>query len=74
MRDTTCVRVAVQASTEACCSLQELRQLQELEAAAGFVPDPEIDAFMKVRQRSVDGLRRLFDKVETVGDDYLKQS
>lgn len=29
------------------CAVQELRQLQELEAAAGFLPDPEIDAFMK---------------------------
>jgi hypothetical protein len=27
---------------------QELRQLQDLEAAAGLLPDPEIDAFMKV--------------------------
>ncbi len=27
---------------------QELRRLQELEAAAGYVPDAEIDAFMKV--------------------------
>lgn len=27
----------------------ELRRLQELEEAAGYLPDPEIDAFMKVR-------------------------
>lgn len=33
---------------------QELRRLQELEAAAGYVPDAEIDAFMKV------GLQFLF--------------
>jgi hypothetical protein len=39
---------------------QELRQLQELEAAAGFLPDPEIDAFMKVTCQCVHtgGLRR----------------
>jgi hypothetical protein len=32
---------------------QELRQLQELEAAAGLLPDPEIDAFMKVTDSRV---------------------
>ena len=32
---------------------QELRQLQELEAAAGLLPDPEIDAFMKASDHRV---------------------